>query len=240
MNRARNAYRGRNIELLFRNSVGDHPSVIREVQRAYGLRGNYRTGISSGIHSEKRDVTLEFTDGRNIDANIKSYGVMGYNQLTRTSIDAFCNKFNLECRDWLKRLFINKARDVHRKLFPESEQNRAIEIFRPRIREMVKWSLSARASREILVLFDNDQELFRIYKMSDVLNHVGYDIEFTRQGNMKIGKYIVFQRKGGNGRGSEHIRKDDIRHPGNNVQFKMKVFEFVDGMSRYLLSEYQV
>ena len=52
----RNAYRGRNVEILFRNSVSDHPSVINAIKSAYSITGNFRTGISSGIHAEKRDV----------------------------------------------------------------------------------------------------------------------------------------------------------------------------------------
>lgn len=42
----RNAYRGRNVEILFRNSVSDHPSVINAIKSAYSITGNFRTGIS--------------------------------------------------------------------------------------------------------------------------------------------------------------------------------------------------
>jgi len=236
----RNAYRGRNVEILFRNSVSDHPSVINAIKSAYSITGNFRTGISSGIHAEKRDVTLEFTCGRNIDANIKSYGEMAYNQMTRTSIEHFCGEFGLSCQDWLEELFLSKARNVSQKLFSESEQPKALGIFSPIARRMVKWSLAAKTSREILVLFASPESLFRIYKMDDVLRHVGYDIGFTARGNLTIGDYIVFQRKGGNGASYCHMRKDDIRHPGNNVQLKLKVHDFVDGMKPYMLSSYGV
>lgn len=240
MNRNRNAYRGRNIELLFRNSIGDHPKSVNAIKSAFGIQGKYRTGISSGIHAEKKDVTLEFTCGRNIDANVKSYGAMGYNQLTRTSINHFCEEFNLPCSDWLTSLFINKARNIHGNLFPDLEQQKAIALFKPKIREIVKWSISSKASREILVLFDNDINLFRIYKMKDVLENIGYDLSFTNKGNLAIGQCIIFQRKGGNGKGSEHLNKDDIRHPGNNVQLKLKIDRFITAMSDYELTSYTV
>jgi len=240
MNRTKNAYRGRNIEVLFRNSIGDNSSVISILKNSFSIEGNYRTCISSGIHAEKRDVTLEFTCGRNIDANIKSYGEMGYNQLTRTSIENFCKKFKLPHYKWLENLFLNKARNTRSKLFPDIEQEKARNILEPIVKEIVKWSISAKASREILVLFDNDQNLFRIYKMQNVLNNIGYKIDFTVKGNLIIGDYIVFQRKGGNGIGAAHLRKDDIRHPGNNVQLKMKMNKFVEGMEQQKIANYRV
>jgi len=239
MNRNRNAYRGRNIELLFRNSIGDHPQAINTIKTTFGIQGKYRTGISSGIHAEKKDVTLEFTCGRNVDANIKSYGAMGYNQLTRTSISNFCKEFNLSS-EWLIPLFINKARNVRAKLFPRDEQQMAIGLFNSKTKEIVKWSLSTKASREILVLFDNNQNIFRIYKMKDVLTHIGYDLTFTDKGNIAIGKCVIFQRKGGNGKHSEHIRKDDIKHPGNNVQLKLKIDNFIFKMQDHELTRYTV
>lgn len=56
----RNAFIGRNVEILFKNSIGDNPSVIKKIQAAFGITANYLNAMSTGIHSEKADVKMEF------------------------------------------------------------------------------------------------------------------------------------------------------------------------------------
>ncbi len=50
---------------------------------------------------------------------------------------------------------------------------------------------------------------------------------------------IVVQRKGGNG---HHIHgildKIDPKHPGNNIQFKLRVNDFIEEMKDYELGKY--
>ena len=69
----RNAYVGRNVEQLFKNSIGDNMDVIKKIQECFGIKSRFLKAISTGIHSEKADVKMEFADGHNIDANIKAY-----------------------------------------------------------------------------------------------------------------------------------------------------------------------
>ena len=84
----RNAFIGRNVEILFKNSVGDNPSVIKKLQEIFTIEGRFLQAISTGMQNEKADVKLEFADGRNIDANVKAFkeSSVSYNQLTRTSL----------------------------------------------------------------------------------------------------------------------------------------------------------
>lgn len=89
----RNAYAGRNVEHLFVNSIKDHPSAVSKIRNAFHIEGRFINAINTGIHAEKADAKLEFACGRNVDANIKAYTI-GLNQITRTSIDNFCETFN--------------------------------------------------------------------------------------------------------------------------------------------------
>jgi hypothetical protein len=107
----RNAHIGRNVEILFKNSVEDNPSVIEKIQKYFDIDSRFLTAISTGIHSEKADVKMEFADGNNIDANIKAFKKtsVAYNQLTRTSITNFCKLFFDEAMQTeLEQLFITK------------------------------------------------------------------------------------------------------------------------------------
>ena len=47
MRQNRNAFAGRNIEKLFCNSVGDHPRVIKTIQKEFDLTTPYMGSIST-------------------------------------------------------------------------------------------------------------------------------------------------------------------------------------------------
>lgn len=235
----RNAYIGKNVETLFRNSIGDHKDIIDKIRDVFKIEGRFLHAINTGIHAEKVDVKMGFGCGHNIDVNIKAYKqAVAYNQLTRTSISNFCKVFKLDCQDYLENLIVNKSKNVKSALIPLEEQQKALSIFQPISKEMVKWSFSNKAARELLVLYEREESLMRIYVMKDVLKALNYDIIFTNKGNIIIGDYIVIQRKGGNGSMSKTIPKFSIKHPGNNIQLKLKVKDFVNGMQNYELASY--
>ena len=237
----RNAYVGRNVEQLFKNSIGDNMDVVKKIQECFSIKSRFLKAISTGIHSEKADVKMEFADGHNIDANIKAYKkTTGYNQLTRTSIKNFCNKFDLDCQSLLETLFINKAANVSSMTFPADKQDEIRKILEPKIQEIVDWSFSYKSSREILVLYERQDSIMRIYSMKEVLKNIGIEFSFTEKGNIAIGKYIIFQRKGGNGIHAKDIKKTDIVHPGNNVQMKLKMNPFVAGMTAFEIASYSI
>lgn len=239
----RNAFIGRNVEILFKNSIGDFPSVIAKIQRHFGIESRFLNASNTGIHSEKGDDKIEFADGRNIDANIKAFkkSSVAYNQLTRTSITNFCETFFDEAmKTELEGLFIAKARDKRSHLFPDDIQARIKAAFQPKAEKMLQWAFSFKQSREILVLYERDTSIMYIYPMKEVLKKLDTTISFTIRGNIAIGQLVVFQRKGGNGVHSIDIPKDSLRHPGNDVQFKLKMRECVADMENLLIASYHI
>jgi len=236
----RNAFIGRNIEILFKNSIGDNPSIVKKIQREFSIQGRFLNAISTGIHSEKADVKMEFADGNNIDANIKAFKKtsVSYNQLTRTPITHFCELFGLtEYEQELKDLFIAKARNRQALLFHD---NKWQSIIQKKAKDILLWSFSYKQSREILVIYERIDSIMSIYSMSEVMKIIGTQVEITRKGNIAIGSSVVIQRKGGNGVHTLHIRKDDLKHPGNSVQVKLKMKEFMQEMKDCLLASYHI
>ncbi len=223
----KNAIAGKNVEILFKNSVNDNPSVIEAIREAYSIRGNFSQCIEMGVHGNKCDVKMGFTCGRNIDVNVKSYK-RGYNQITRLSVDNFSHKFNLSetQKEELRDFVLSKSRNVNSTLIPDSKREQWRFIFEERVKKIISFAFSEHPSREILVLYDKDESIMRIWKMKDVLTAIGGDVEFTQKGNILIGKCVVFQRKGGNG---QHVRisKTDPKHPGNDIQLKLRVSNFL-------------
>lgn len=238
----RNAISGRNIEILFKNTIKDHLNVIENIKKYFNISGDLDSSMQTGIYGEKVDVKIGFNCGHTIDANVKSYKAKtsGANQLARASVDRFCEIFNIdeENKDKLKNIVLNKAKNKDNFLFPEKEIEYWKSVFIPLKDKIIKWGFSKNKSREILVLYCKEDEVFYIYPMKEVLKNISKDIKFTK-GGFDIGDYVSFQRKGGNGKSSTKYKKTDIKHPGNNFQLKIKCYKFVNGMENYLLDKYK-
>ncbi len=194
----RNAYIGQNVETLFKNSIGEHKEIIKKIREYLKIEGNFLTAINSGIHNEKVDVKMEFSCGRNVDANVKAFKrSIAYNQLTRTTLSIFCNKFGLDCFQYLQDLFIKKAKASRKvKLFPIEEQDKIRSIFKPISKEIVEWSMSYKKARVILVLYEREESLMHIYTMKKILKHLNYNITFTPHDNILIGNEYCCAKKG--------------------------------------------
>ena len=237
----RNAYAGRNVEFLFQNSIGDHPSIIANLRKSYGIEGEFETVIAGGIYGEKSDARIAFTSGHYLDVNIKAFKGQGFNQVTRTTISKFCRDFGLnnEDKNELEGIVVAKSRNTSQDLFPEQTRDKWGLFFHNNVNQILRWGFSYKPSRELLVLYSRDTDIMYLYRMKDVLSSLPKNITFTK-GGFNIGSCISFQRKGGNGSMSKHIPKEDISHPGNNVQLKIKPHKFITEMSDILLDYYRI
>ncbi len=80
---------------------------------------------------------------------------------------------------------------------------------------------------KILVLHDRTKKVFHLYDLSEFISKMARSkIGFTAKGIVKIGEYITIQRKSGNG-ASVKAPKSHPKHPGNQIQFKMKILSFM-------------
>ena len=239
-----NAASGKQEEILFRDSLADHPDVIEKLRTAYGFSTGF-TGTMRTSTGQKCDVKIDF-DGRNIDASIKSYANNdeGFNQIARWSIDNFAKNFEISdaVREDLRNLVVAKSHDPRKNhLFPSDKRDEYREIFDPFSRDLIKKSFSDHPSREILVLFDKQERTFRIWKMYYVVNGISTEIDYSpRGGNMVFGGCFEFQRKGGNGKKYKSIPKTSPTHPGNGVQTKLRVKKFIRLHGQKMLAEYHV
>ena len=237
----KNAIVGNNVEILFKNSVGDNPSVVEAIREAYSISGDFSRALQTGVHGNKCDVKMGFTCGRNIDANIKAYKDMRYNQITRMTVENFAIRFDLSDtqKEELRGLVLSKSRNVNSPLIPASRRQQWRFIFEERAKKIISSSFSEHPSREILVLYDRDESIMRIWKMRDVLTAIGSDVAFTPRGNIVIGKCVVFQRKGGNGV-TVKVPRTDPKHPGNDIQMKLNIKSFLNLHDEKKISWYEI
>ncbi len=136
---------------------------------------------------------------------------------------------------------MDRIRSISRNfLFSGEIKDKWREIFQGLSKEILHWAFSYKQSREILVIYERDESIMSIYPMKAVMKNIGSQVEITVRGNITIGNSVVIQRKGGNGVHAAHIRKDDPKHPGNDVQVKLKMLEFMDEMRGSLLISYKI
>lgn len=238
----RNAFAGMNIEVLIKNSIIDHPTVIEKLKNRFNIQGSLSNTAGGGIYGDKSDVRINFTCGHYIDANVKGFrDNVGFNQLTRTSVSKFCEDFGLNQQDKteLEDIVVTKSKNTKNPLFSQQQQVKWGMFFTKNVKKILKWGFSNNPSREILVLYNRDSSVVKIYPMKEVLNNLPTDIVFTK-GGFNIGGCVSFQRKGGNGSLSKHIPKTTIQHPGNNIQLKLKVHSIIDLLEPIMLAEYTI
>ena len=243
-----NAARGLKAEMLFRDTLPSHPSVIDILKYEFNIIGklSHLFKVQSNVKCDIRTV-FNSSNYKNsgtsfhIDASIKSYIGSGNNQLTRMTVDRFASKFNLddEIKDDLKQLILRKSRSPRDLLlFPKNKRDFYKQIMSEIAKKIAKDSLSDIPEKEILVLYSLDSNIMRIWKMTQVLNAISNSIRFTDQGNMLIGGCIALQRKGGNGRHVDHIDPTSIQHPGNQIQTKLSMPKFIEMCEKDMLTSY--
>lgn len=238
----KNAFAGMNIEVLIKNSIVDHPAVIKKLKERFNMQGALANTAGGGIYGDKSDVRINFTCGHYIDANVKGFkNKVAFNQLARTTVSKFSDDFGLNSADKqeLENIVVAKSKNPKNSLFSEEQWQKWGKFFKANAKNLLKWGFSKNPNREILVLYNRDTSIVKIYPMREVLNTLPTDITFTK-GGFNIGGCISFQRKGGNGSLSKHIPKTTIQHPGNNVQLKVKINKLTPILELVKLAEYTI
>ena len=238
---------GEKVELLFSESIAQQPDVIELLKTEYGIDGNFldATVVRERARGRaKRDVRILFDCDSNIDASVKTNTAKSYyNQLTRLTVDNFAIYLGLsdDIKEDLRDLIMAKCQNPRSLMFPLSERRKFEGVIRPLIDSILEEAFSNNPSHEILVLFNRDDSIMRIWKMEDVLAEISHTISYSKLGgNMVIGGCVYLQRKGGNGEYANHIDRMSPKHPGNQVQIKLHIRDFIDLHHQIMLTAYEV
>jgi len=235
-----NAAKGRETELMIKNSICDWPQAINVLKEKFKIKGKLDNTSRSGIYGDKADVRISFDCGHYIDVNVKGYKI-GFNQLVRTSISQFCKYFNLSESDKLDldRIIREKAKNTKKELFTEKDWIKWGIFFENNVEKLLKLAFSENLSREILVLYNKKTFVVKIYSMKDVLRELSKQKIERTKGGFNLGKNISFQRKGGDGN-IKTYPKTDLRHPSNNIQMKLKIGKDNDFLNNIELAKYNI
>lgn len=225
-----NAHKGKYFEELFCREIVKDPQNIREIVKAFyeNVPKNLKIKIveREGQHGEKSDVFIRTTGGYNFGANIKSFKGKGFNQVTRKKIEGFVTLFGLsdEFRQVLEKSTIRKARDSKTNWISSEDSDFIVrELNHNKAFDILKYSLLGEDSPELFVLIKSDSQIIWIYKMEELLDFLrkSLNVKITPKGVISLHSCFTIQRKGSNGKRVKRD-KDDLDHPGNNIQIKIK------------------
>jgi R.HinP1I restriction endonuclease len=191
---------------------------------------------STGNNLKKSDVLLGFTNNFFVGVNIKA-GKVGFNQITRLWLEKFKTEIalNEESVD-----IIQNGIDNHR-------LKRSKILIEPDFQVKIKHALEQKSKLilelifkgigndivKVLVIYNRNNKVFYFYDVDEIIENISKTgISFSKNGVVRFGEFITLQRKGGNG-DKLHLPKSDSRHPGNQLQFKMKIIDFVNSTTPF-------
>lgn len=223
-----NAEKGDRHERLFCNSLKNEPEVLDKLTKYFGISGTLVIAYPTGRARGKADVILHFSCGTHVGANVKSFGMVGVNQAARGTVGSFVKECNLsELGEVLQEAVVRKSKKG--RFILVSDEERVLKLLSTRANAVVHYALARKENPKLLVLFDNVKNAMYIFDLKKVLNELDYTVRFSGPGNIKIGEYILFHRKGGDGN-TTRFEKESPNHPGNNLAVKLDCKKFVSGI----------
>jgi hypothetical protein len=106
------------------------------------------------------------------------------------------------------------------------DESRVAEFLQNKAKIVVEFALARTEKPDLLVLYDNVKNIMYLYDLKKILSEMDYSVSFSKVGNIQIGSYILFHRKGGDGN-SRKYEKASLHHPGNNLAVKLFCKKFV-------------
>ncbi len=229
-----NAAQGTYYENLFRREIVKDPQNIKKITEAFSELVSENPKIEfivrEGQYGKKSDVFISTTGGQTFKASIKSFKGTGFNQVTRMKIDAFVDRFGFSdsFKQVLEKSTIRKAIAKNRRINWISHEDTDFilsELNHNKAFDILKNGLLGENTPKLFVLIKYDDQIIWVYKMEELLDYLNktINVEITKNGVISLHSCFTIQRKGGNGRREDSLRKkDDLDHGGNNIQVKIK------------------
>lgn len=150
---------------------------------------------------------------------------MDFNQLERVWLNDFASSVKMpnKIQSAIQTCLDNRRLRRTRKFIDGSEAEMIKEYFMQNVRDVL-WRLFTRNDPRLkfFIVYDYQKKEWFVQQIEDVIAFISSEgVTLSNFGVLKFGKCMSMQRKGGNG---HHIKipKSDPRHPGNQIQFKVK------------------
>ncbi|MDP8233561.1 MAG: hypothetical protein P9M06_02000 [Candidatus Saelkia tenebricola] len=225
-----NAKIGGEAERLFASKLKADTKLQKFITRKYKLKGDFLEAHPTGINQKKSDVLVLFSESVPVGVNIKA-GKADFNQVTRLWLSSLAKEIKLsKTAVSIFQKGIDNYRLKRKECLIEKESQPYIENeLRGKLDLVIELIFRGIGNdiAKILALYDRTKKVYHLYDLDEFISKVARSkIGFTAKGIVKIGKYLSIQRKSGNG-ASVKVPKSHPKHPGNQIQFKMKILSFM-------------
>ena len=221
-------------------AMGYNVAEIEEVN-AYKINGSFKADIQVIILIQIKLQKIQ--DIQNIQVKLVS-NKHGYNQIDKRWLKSYKELWSIPDDVYITLQYftgeilpkINNPKDARRMFFyefDELEQSRILEFFRSNqpliISDIIKGRGKFASEWFLVILREKDKTSIKwvLKPINEVINFYSGNVEFSPQGNLKIGK-ITMQRKGG----------DAGRDTAKMLQFKIKIMIIRLWSKAYLFDYY--
>ena len=234
-----NTQKGIQAENLFKNSIIKQKRCWEVIKKALSINSNSTIRSTHRTQSNRRkaDVIIVTDDGIKIGVNIQSHkdSKNGFNHAMRIQPKNFIKKFNIPqdigkiiIDSLLRKALIKVKYNRDDAFILPQDRDVIIDFFNLKAEDIIRYSICGEEYPELLVLFNQKEEKMQIYLMRDVLEVMNniMDVHITKKaGVIRLNKFFSIQKKGGDS-GRIKYKKTDIKHPGNDIQVKIKTAAF--------------
>jgi hypothetical protein len=180
----------------------------------------------------KADIFIE--DDLKIGVSIKSSVKTSFHNLDRRRLERW--QENLDMPDSIfqiiKEAILRVARNPKDYFILPKDREVVKDFFECHTAKIIN-EIFTHGEKDLKLLMINDKRKYKLYlfKMDEVISFVvqntQYNISFSSKGIIKLGNFVMAQRKSGNSFRIT-IPKTSWQHPGNQLQFKFSPLRFAE------------
>jgi len=217
------AKKGFKYENKFVDLINNNPTFNKLLKNILKTRGSLGAKVIKS-NKPKADAILTIDDKEKISVSVKTSKI-NFSQLDRRWLKDLAKKHKMsqDIEDKINQCLILKSKNSLGRFILKKYENDILEYFRRNIRSILKdvFTKNEKNLKYLVVCCYVNNEWY-ISKIQNVVEEIAKSkIAVSKMGIIKIGEFLTMQRKSGNGK---HIKipKTNPRHPGNQIQFKLK------------------
>jgi len=223
------AKRGYLYENKFVELVNKNEKFNQSLKRLLKIKGRLKAKRITD-NRKKTDVKLIVDNKKEIGLSIKT-AEANFNQLERVWLRELARRHNMpkNIENKVNECLREKSKNRKGKFILDKYRDGILDYFKKNLKPILKDIFSKNEENlKYLAVCVFVKDRWHIALMDEVIKEISKSgLSTTVAGVIKIGDYLTLQRKGGDG---AHVKlpKSDPRHPGNQLQFKIKPISLLD------------
>lgn len=230
------AKRGFAFQAIFIGLVNQDPSFNKRLKKAINLPEETQLAAYKPLTTiEKSDAVLIISQGKNAGCSIKA-AEANFNQLQRIWLKDLASAIQMpkSVENAIQACIDSQRLKISKVFISKGYAKLIMDYFKQNIDALFsKIFTGGDFSVKYLVVYDFNKKIWYLSEIADVIECIkAQQISISSRGILYFGDCLTMQRKGGNG---AHVRvpKSHPKHPGNQLQFKVKPLSMIKNMPSF-------